>query len=175
MDEFVGLLGGPVLGLVGTLAGGWLKLKERKLEMEAEAQRFGHEIALRKQEAVARHEAHEDEMEMNVAEAETTIAETIVDGSYKGLDMSLKHDMSLDGGPVINAIRASVRPFLTYALVTTSVGMALYTGLAGAGIEDSDVKLAMITSINLVSNLTGLTVTWWFGDRQLGKNNRYLA
>jgi hypothetical protein len=139
------------------------KLKE--VENAHELKKFDHEIQLRKAASQERHEAHEDAMDANQQMTEADLAKTVVKGSYDGLIASINADKELKGGVIIDGLRASVRPVLTYGSVGFATFMAWY-GVSG------DVQEA--ASWSLLTNAS-MAFAWWFGDRQSVKlNSKYL-
>lgn len=161
----IGGLLGPVIGIVGSILTAKEQRKLKELEYKHEVDKFEHEVTMRQQERIAAHEGHEDAMEANQQQTEATLAVTATQGSYDGLIESIKADAQLKGGTIVDALRASVRPVLTYGTVIAGTFLCWY------GVTN-EVKDA--ASWTLLTN-GSMAFAWWFGDRSAVKlNSRFL-
>ena len=145
MEELIGsAVGGGLLGVLGNFANRAFGIWERREERENMRREHAHELAMIQEQRVTR-----------AQETEAEIVTTQVEGSYEGLEASLKHDASLrDVSPWVNNIRALVRPTLTGTLSAAMITMAFVFG------EDLQYTVAEAVVF------TGVTaITWWFGDR----------
>ncbi len=158
MAGVVEVLLGPVLGVVGTLGGRIIGLKEKKQDYEHELKKFEHEVAMRAQERIAQQEENEHAMAFNAQETEGSIAKTIVTGSYDGLLASINAEASIKGDRWLENVRGLVRPVLTAA------GMVVVTIVCFSNIESD--RTAALTA--MLSNAS-LMIVWWFGDRPAGQ------
>ena len=132
---------GGVFGIVGTALGRVAGYFERKQNFKHEVQRWSHEYKL-----------HELQMAANQQEAELELAITAQEGSWKGLEASIKADAAIGKASkwVINLLRL-VRPVLTILLW-------LITGWIFAVTQEGSIVEAAVFAA------TAATL-WWFGDR----------
>ena len=132
---------GGVFGIVGTALGRVAGYFERKQAFKHEVQRWSHEYKL-----------HELQMAANQQEAELELAITAQQGSWKGLEASIKADAAIGKASkwVINLLRL-VRPVLTILLW-------LITGWIFAVTQEGSIVEAAVFAA------TAATL-WWFGDR----------
>lgn len=132
---------GGVFGIMGTALGRVAGYFERKQTHAQEEKRWSHELAL-----------HELNMRARQQESEIELAITAQQGSWAGLEASLKADVAIGQGSqwVINTLRL-VRPALTLLLW-------IITGWIFAKTQDSGVAEAAVFAA------TAATL-WWFGDR----------
>lgn len=190
---------GGVTGLIGTLAGGWFKLKQAKLDMEIKKQ--DHNFELQK---------IEKETESMIAETKANIrmTESKIEGevelrdadiyalSQKEGNKSLFSNKWIDGllsitgwwriitlpiasliailFGVVDFIRGLVRPVLTLYLVavTTWVTWMAWQIMQIDGIALTNIQATEIFK-DIISTVTYLTISavlWWFGDRRLAKS-----
>ncbi|MEE9347788.1 MAG: hypothetical protein V3U82_06305 [Robiginitomaculum sp.] len=132
---------GGVFGIIGTAMGRFAGYFERRQSFEQEQKRWLHERAL-----------HALNMQARAQESEIELAITAQQGSWAGLEASLKADAALGSGSqwVINTLRL-VRPTLTLLLW-------LITGWIFARTQDGGIAEAAVFAA------TAATL-WWFGDR----------
>ncbi len=132
---------GGVFGIVGTALGRVAGFFERKQTFKHEVQRWSHEYKL-----------HELQMAANAQETEMEIALTAQQGSWKGLEASIKADAAIGKASkwVINVLRL-VRPVLTILLWLITAWIFAVTQ------ESAIVEAAVFAA-------TAATL-WWFGDR----------
>ncbi len=132
---------GGVFGIVGTALGRVAGFFERKQTFKHEVQRWSHEYKL-----------HELQRAANAQETEMEIALTAQQGSWKGLEASIKADAAIGKASkwVINVLRL-VRPVLTILLWLITAWIFAVTQ------ESAIVEAAVFAA-------TAATL-WWFGDR----------
>ncbi len=132
---------GGLFGILGTALGRVAGYFERKQAHTQEQARWGHEYRL-----------HELNMQARQQETELELALAAQQGSWKGLEASLKAD-SMTGKVslwVINLLRL-VRPFLTFLLwIITAV---IFVMTQESAITEAAVFAATAATL------------WWFGDR----------
>lgn len=140
------LLGGGT-GILGTVIGKVSTYFEKKQDMEMRLAEFAHEARLQEMQMAS------DQLER---ENEKAIQET---ATYQATrQASYKHDDSY-GKPyrwVITVLRL-VRPFLTVLLIALTA--IIFFNLPGDGRD---------AIANQVVFLTGMAISWWFGDRYTG-------
>ena len=132
---------GGLFGILGTALGRVAGYFERKQIHEQEQARWGHEYRL-----------HELNMQARQQETELELALTAQQGSWKGLEVSLKAEAALGKASlwVINMLRL-VRPVITLLLWMITAMIFLVT-------HDSAIIEASVFAA------TAATL-WWFGDR----------
>jgi len=132
---------GGLFGILGTALGRVAGYFERKQIHEQEQARWGHEYRL-----------HELNMQARQQETELELALTAQQGSWKGLEASLKAEAALGKASlwVINMLRL-VRPTITLLLWIITAMIFLVT-------QDSAIIEASVFAA------TAATL-WWFGDR----------
>ena len=140
------LLGGGT-GILGTVIGKVATYFEKKQDMEMRLAEFAHEARLQEMQMAS------DQLER---ESEQAIQEMATYASTR--KASYQHDDSY-GKPyrwVITVLRL-VRPFLTVLLIalTTLIFFNLAEG-------DRDEVASQVVF------LTGMAISWWFGDRYTG-------
>lgn len=145
MEAALGLgldaLAGGVFGIVGTALGRVANYFEKKQAFIQEQARWGHEYRLHELNMQARHQ-----------EAELEIALAAQQGSWKGLESSIKAEAALGKASlwVINILRL-VRPSLTLLLWGLTAIIFALTG--DTAIIEATVFAATAATL------------WWFGDR----------
>jgi len=132
---------GGIFGLIGTALGRVAGFFERRQSFEQETKRWTHELAL-----------HELQMKSRLQETEMELAITAQQGSWQGLEASIKADAALGKGSqwVINTLRL-VRPSLTLLLWMITAYIFAVTK------QDAIIEAAVFAA-------TAATL-WWFGDR----------
>lgn len=132
---------GGVFGLVGTALGRVAGFFERKQSFAQEQAKWGHELKL-----------HELQMQARAQESEIEIAIAQQQGSWAGLEASIKADAAIGKASlwVINILRL-VRPFLTVMLWL--IAAVIFFKTQSEQIADAAVFAATAATL------------WWFGDR----------
>lgn len=145
MAELFGLgldaAAGGVFGIIGTALGRVAGYFERRQSFKHEVQRWSHEYKL-----------HELQMAANQQEAELELAIAAQQGSWQGLEASIKAEAAIGEASkwVINLLRL-VRPALTLLLWCITAWIFVATQ------QESIVEAAVFAA-------TAATL-WWFGDR----------
>ena len=100
------------------------------------------------------------ELKIQVLDKEADIAET--EGLYS-------HDMGLDGGGFVNALRASVRPVITYVFfgLFCAIKITALMALMNSGV-DLGRALSMLWDPE-TSALFSAVLSFWFGGRAIQK------
>ncbi len=134
-------IAGGLFGILGTALGRVANYFENKQAFIQEQARWGHEYRLHELNMKARHQ-----------ETELEIALAAQQGSWKGLETSIKAEAALGKASlwVINVLRL-VRPSLTLLLWFITAAIFVMT-------QDSEIIEATVFAA------TAATL-WWFGDR----------
>lgn len=88
---------------------------------------------------------------------------------------ALDHDKSIDGGKYINALRASIRPVITYSffiLFVTVKWAAAYVMIKNG--QDIPTMLDAVWDVETMS-LFSTIIAFWFGSRVMEKQERLAA
>jgi hypothetical protein len=144
----------PLFGILGSLLPSIVRIFERKQEIK-------YEIELTK-------------IKLDAAERQADLNFNIemVKNDAVSRQSALDHDKSLDGGWFINALRASIRPVITYtffflfcAVKIAAAYVMLSTGQSVPAMLDAvwDVEtMALFSTI----------IAFWFGSRMMEKQDR---
>ena len=147
METLMTALFGGATGILGTLVGKVAGYFEKKQELELMKESYKHELALQELNMSARAQ----ELESEAAIAEMNNAAAMRSASYE-------HDASY-GKPyrwVITLLRL-VRPILTIMLIILTC--ILFFQLSESGQDEIASQVIF---------LTGMAISWWFGDRYKG-------
>lgn len=136
--------GGGLFGLIGTALGRVAGFFEQRQKLAHETARWEHEVQLLElQQAAAR------------AETEAEIALTDLEGSWRGLDASMRAEAAIRSSyKWVDAVRGITRPALTLLLWLIAAG--IWLGASG-GERQAITETATFAA-------TAATL-WWFGDR----------
>lgn len=144
----------PFLGIVGSLLPSIVRIFERKQEIKYEL-----ELSKIKIDAAER-------------QADLTYNIEMVKGDAQSRQSALDHDKSLDGGIFINALRASVRPVVTYVFFITFLAVkisAAYVMLStGQSVPEMLKAVWDVETMALFSTI----IAFWFGSRTIEKQDR---
>ena len=101
--------------------------------------------------------------------AQLNLQQTETEAAIREVETIHEHDAALDGGGFINALRASVRPVVTYIFMGlfVAVEVAAMASLLSKGVAASDA-LALIWT-EQVQTLFATILAFWFGGRTFGK------
>ncbi len=101
--------------------------------------------------------------------AEIQLDRTAIDANIREVETIHEHDANLDGGGVINALRASVRPVITYLFMALfiAVEVTTYMLLLDKGINPGDALLSVWN--DEVMAMWSAILAFWFGGRQFRK------
>lgn len=144
----------PFLGIIGSLLPSIVRIFERKVELK-------HEIELTK-------------IKLDAAERQADLTYNIemVKNDAVSRQSALDHDKSLDGGVFINALRASVRPVVTYTFFFTFLAVkisAAYVMLStGQSVPEMLRAVWDVETMALFSTI----IAFWFGSRVIEKQDR---
>lgn len=162
MTGIVEFIAGPLLGGVFGYLGREQDFKVKKLDLEANRDKYLHELQLVNANRVSKHEENEDKMSFNREATDQELSKISTQGSWNGLEASIKAEAAL--GPAksfMDGFRSSVRPVLTYASVTAATALCWFA-------VEPDMQRAAILS--LITNAS-MAFAWWFGDRPAQKAN----
>lgn len=158
---------GGVLGLLGSVVGGFFRGREAREQRERLRMEYDQELALQKLQ-----------IEAGKAETERDLAVANLDGSWRNLETSMKAEMAATASSGwVRDVKALFRPFLTLLLVmvTATLLFVLLTGrLEAAAIYLDHAALSELVSYTVSSTVftTSTAVAWWFGDRSLSPPQR---
>ena len=141
----------PLIGILGSLLPSVVRIFERKQEIQYEL-----ELAKLKMDAAT------------IAAQVTFDTEAVKAAAVEGQSLR-DHDSKLDGGPFLNALRASIRPVITYIFfgffIIVKVAAA-YTMLK-SGMSPADMLKAVWDSETMA--LFSTILAFWFGSRIIEK------
>lgn len=144
----------PIFGILGSLLPSVVRIFERKQEIK-------YEIELTK-------------IKLDAAEKQADLNFNIemVKGDAESRQSALDHDKSLDGGVVINALRASVRPVITYTFffVFVAVKVAAAHVMLSTGQSVPEMLKAVWDPETMA--LFSTIIAFWFGSRVMEKQER---
>lgn len=152
---------GGILGLVGGITGAITKAWQRKMELAHQLKEWAHELKLI--ELQNQRAREEDEHE---------IREANVTGSWGALTASMESIQPIDPGshPMVAAIRALFRPFLTVLLLVMA-GWMFYLVVTVPEIRAAfpdPLFIDLVRYIVFSVVFTAATAAvWWFADRAL--------
>jgi len=109
------------------------------------------------------------ELEIMTRQAEIQLDKTAIDANIREVETIHKHDASLDGGGFVNAVRASVRPVITYLFMALFIGVEVttYYLLIQNGVAPGDALVAAWD--DQVMAMWASILAFWFGGRQFKK------
>tara|TARA_R100001377_G_C3185913_1_gene108541 strand:+ start:422 stop:844 length:423 start_codon:yes stop_codon:yes gene_type:complete len=109
------------------------------------------------------------ELEIMVRQAEIQLDKTAIDANIREVETIHQHDAAIDGGSFVNAIRASVRPVITYLFMGLFIGVevATYYLLIQQGVAPGDALVASWS--DQVMAMWASILAFWFGGRQFKK------
>ena len=156
MGFLASLVGGPIVGVLGSLVSGFMSIWEHKQKIEERGLEMAHELRLQEMNIQARSQE---------LESEALIAHT--NAVAQSLAASYQHDASY--GPVgqtAATVLRFVRPALTgFLLVLTA---AIYFTMPDGAIVGEDGVVSTISEMVIlkIMFLSEVAVTWWFLDRR---------
>ena len=150
---FLALLS-PLFGIVGSLLPSIVRIFERKQEIKYEL-----ELTQVKLDAAERQANLDFNIEMVRADSQLR-------------QSALDHDKSIDGGKFINALRASVRPVITYTffLVFIAVKVAAAYVMLTTGQSVPEMLKAVWDAETMA--LFSTIIAFWFGSRVMEKQGQ---
>lgn len=146
----------PIFGILGSLLPSIVRIFERKLELK-------HEIELTKLK-----------IDASIHQANVTFDTEVVKATAVERQSILDHDKSLDGGKYINALRASIRPVITYTFffVFLAVKIAAAYVMIKTGQSVPDMLNAVWDTETMA--LFSTIIAFWFGSRMIEKQDRII-
>jgi len=146
----------PLFGILGSLLPSVVRIFERKQEMKYEL-----DLAKLKIDSAERQ-----------ADLQFHIEEIKADSQSR--QSALDHDKSLDGGKFINALRASIRPVITYTFFFMFCGVKFAAAWVmieqGASMPEMLRAVWDIETMSLFSTI----IAFWFGSRVMEKQEKNL-
>jgi hypothetical protein len=144
----------PLFGILVSLLPSIVRMFERKQEI-----RYEIELTKIKIDAAER----QADLNFNVE---------MVKGDAESRQSALDHDKSLDGGKFINALRASIRPVITYAFFflfcAVKIAAAYVMLSTGQSVPEMLDAVWDVETMSLFSTI----VAFWFGSRMIEKQDR---
>lgn len=144
----------PLFGILGSLLPSVVRIFERKQEIK-------YEIELTKIKLDAAREQANLNFDIEVVKNNALERQSILD-----------HDKSLDGGKFINALRASIRPVITYVFFFLFVAVkvsAAYVMLSnGQSVPEMLKAVWDVETMSLFSTI----LAFWFGSRVMEKREQ---
>ena len=129
------------------------KRKDRQLEMAHEVDRWGHDLKLAA-------EAREGRIE----EAKQALAQADAEGSWRGLEASLRAEAGVgQSWPWVAAVRALTRPVLT--LLLWLLFAVLFLSAVSGALEAGTAAGVVRTAVETIAFSASTALAWWFGDR----------
>jgi hypothetical protein len=148
----------PLIGILGSLLPSIVQIFQRKQELQ-------HEIQLTQIKLDAARQQAQFDMAVESIKADAIEGQSLRD-----------HDKSLDGGKFINALRASIRPVITYLFfilfVAVKVSAAYVMIKNGQSIPDMLKAVWDSETMSLFATI----IAFWFGSRVMDKwDNRMIT
>ena len=144
----------PFFGILGSLLPSVVRIFERKQEIQ-------YEIQLTKIKLDAAERQADLQFNIEMVKADANLRQSALD-----------HDKSLDGGKCINALRASIRPVVTYSFFFLFVAVKLaaaYVMLStGQSVPEMLNAVWDVETMSLFSTI----IAFWFGSRVMEKQER---
>jgi hypothetical protein len=146
----LGLLS-PLIGIIGSLLPSVVRIFERKQELQ-------HEIELTKIKLDGALEAAKVNVTLENIKADVAEGQSVRD-----------HDKSIDGGKFLNALRASIRPVITYLFFFLFVAVKI--AAAYVMIQNGQSIPQMLDSVwdGETMALFSTIMAFWFGSRVIEK------
>lgn len=146
----------PLFGIIGSLLPSVVRLFEKKQDQK-------HELELRKLDIEAAKAGYEANLAVENVKADVAEGQSL-----------RAHDSELDGGVVINTLRASIRPVVTYIFFGLFVAIKITAGFAMYHIgADVPAILKAIWDTETMS-LFSTIIAFWFGLRTLEKMDQII-
>ena len=150
---FLALLS-PLFGIVGSLLPSIVRIFERKQEIK-------YELELTKVKLDAAERQANLDFNIEMVKSDSQLRQSALD-----------HDKSIDGGKFINALRASVRPVITYTffLVFIAVKVAAAYVMLTTGQSVPEMLKAVWDAETMA--LFSTIIAFWFGSRVMEKQGQ---
>ena len=144
----------PLFGILGSLLPSIVRMFERKQEIK-------YEIELTKIKLDAAERQADLNFNIEMVKSDSNLRQSALD-----------HDKSIDGGKYINALRASIRPVITYTFfflfVAVKVAAAYVMLSTGQSVPEMLKAVWDVETMSLFSTI----IAFWFGSRVLEKQER---
>lgn len=141
----------PFLGILGSLLPSIVRIFERKQELQ-------YQIQLGKMQMDAAVQNAQIQIGIEDAKADVADAESV-----------RSYDNNLDGGRFINALRASIRPVLTYVFFTVFIAIKITVIIVAIRNGEPMTDLIKVVWDQDTMALFGAVMGFWFGSRILEK------
>ena len=144
----------PLFGIFGSLLPSIVRMFERKQEIK-------YEIELTKIKLDAAERQADLQFNIEMVKSDSNLRQSALD-----------HDKSIDGGKYINALRASIRPVITYTFfflfVAVKVAAAYVMLTTGQSVPEMLKAVWDVETMSLFSTI----IAFWFGSRVMEKQER---
>ena len=146
VDAGSSAMSGGLFGLIGNVATKVVGYFEAEQQFKQKQAEWAHETDLLKLQMNAKQQETESEIQLAGAS-----------GSWSGLAASLAAEAAIGATyPWVNAVRALVRPALTF-------GLATFLCAAFFALAPGDIDRAYVANSLVFAAVTA--IVWWFGDR----------
>lgn len=141
----------PFLGILGSLLPSVVRIFERKQEMqyELEVNKIKLEAALQNAQ-----------IQIAVEDAKADVADAQSVRSF---------DSNVDGGRIINALRASIRPVITYVFFALFIAVKIAAAYVMIATGQSIPEMLKAVWDADTAALFGTIIAFWFGSRVMEK------
>lgn len=144
----------PLFGIFGSLLPSIVRIFERKQEIK-------YELDLTRLKIDAAERQADLQFDIEAIKAHAIERQSILD-----------HDKSLDGGKFINALRASIRPVITYSFFflfcAVKIAAAYAMLVTGQSVPEMLKAVWDVETMSLFSTI----IAFWFGSRMMEKQER---
>ena len=144
----------PFFGIIGSLLPSIVRIFERKQEIK-------YEIELTKIKLDAAERQADLQYSVEMVKSDSNLRQSALD-----------HDKSIDGGKYINALRASIRPVITYTFfflfVAVKVAAAYVMLSTGQSVPEMLKAVWDVETMSLFSTI----IAFWFGSRVMEKQQQ---
>lgn len=144
----------PLFGILGSLLPSVVRMFERKQEIK-------YEIELTKVKLDAAERQADLNFNIEMVKSDSNLRQSALD-----------HDKSIDGGKFINALRASIRPVITYTFFflfcAVKIAAAYVMIKTGQSVPEMLNAVWDIETMSLFSTI----IAFWFGSRMMEKQDR---
>lgn len=141
----------PFLGIIGGLLPSIVRIFERKQEMQYEIKLIEAKLQAATQEA---------QIQLNIEDAKADVEDAKSVRSY---------DSNIDGGRFINALRASIRPVITYTFFFMFVAVKVAAAYVMLSTGQSVPEMLKAVWDPDTMALFGTIMAFWFGSRVMEK------
>jgi hypothetical protein len=141
----------PFLGIIGSLLPSVVRIFERKQEMKYEL------------------ELNKIKMEAAVQNAQIQIAVEDAKADVADAQSVRSFDNNVDGGRFINALRASIRPVITYVFFALFIAVKIAAAYVMISTGQSIPEMLKAVWDADTAALFGTIIAFWFGSRVMEK------